>query len=224
MKCFLLSSGVGGGGPRGFRSQMLTTFICYPRSLLRSVHCKFKQEAFTDGLSLFLFLVRVPLSGTFLWKKFERPFGMIEMEPELSFWFWIWRWLEPTLLPRMLISSLSLRSLLFSLCFEFWLLKTDLRLPTRFIFDTVVVVVVVVAAVVQVRFVNTANAAADVAALSVAFVGPWMRLLLLLLMLLLLELSQSKLQLSKFRLKVVETGSSTTSSPFSRSCNKRKKF
>ena len=48
-------------------------------------------------------------------------------------------------------------------------MKTDLRLPTRFIFDTVLAVVVVV---VQVRFVNTADAAADVAALSVAFVGP----------------------------------------------------
>ena len=47
-------------------------------------------------------------------------------------------------------------------------MKTDLRLPTRFIFDTVVVVVVLAVVVVvaadQVRFVNTANAAADVAA------------------------------------------------------------
>ena len=49
-------------------------------------------------------------------------------------------------------------------------MKTDLRLPTRFIFDTVLAVVVVAGD--QVRFVNTANAAADVAALSVAFVGP----------------------------------------------------
>ncbi len=99
---------------------------------------KFFSEL-TECFSLFLFLVKVPLSGTFLWKKLERPFGMIEIDPEPSLWFWIWIkfsfWVLLQL-PSMLISSLSL---LFSFNFEFEFefefgLKTDFKLPTRFIF------------------------------------------------------------------------------------------
>ena len=93
----------------------------------------------TECFSLFLFLVKVPLSGTFLWKKLERPFGMMEIDPEPSLWFWTWIkfsfWVLLQL-PSMLISSLSL---LFSFNFEFEFefefgLKTDFKLPTRFIF------------------------------------------------------------------------------------------
>ena len=92
----------------------------------------------TECFSLFLFLVKVPLSGTFLWKKLESPFGMMEIDPEPSLWFWTWIkfsfWVLLQL-PSMLISSLSLLfSFNFELEFEFEFgLKTDFKLPTRFI-------------------------------------------------------------------------------------------